>query len=208
VASDVTRESATLHGSVDPGGVAINGAFQYGRTAAYGEQLVFPGPDRTPSQADFSASVAGLSPATTHHFRMVALSGGAAVAFGEDRTFTTAAVPTTPVADRRVAAPMRVTRRARLDARGRFVYAFRAAAGLRGSVRFTIPKHGRTKAIAFGRRAFSVPASGRVRLRIAVRGRALAQLRKRHRVSVRATIRLGNATFVRRLTLTAPRPQR
>lgn len=107
-----------------------------------------------------------------------------------------------------VTAPRHVTQRARLDRRGRFVYAFRARPGLRGSVRFTLPRRGSVKAITFGRRAFRVPANGRVRLTIKVRGRALAQLRARHRATVRVSIRLRDATFVRALRLTAPRPRR
>ena len=116
-----------------------------------------------------------------------------------------------PVGDRGtglVTAPRHVTRRARLDRRGRFVYAFRARPGLRGSVRFTLPRRGGVRAIVFGRRSFTVPTSGRVRLTIRVRGRALAQLRARRRATVRVTIRLRGATFVRALRLTAPRPRR
>jgi subtilisin-like proprotein convertase family protein len=113
-----------------------------------------------------------------------------------------------PSGPRTIAPPTHVTRRARLDRRGRFVYKFRATPGLRGSVRFLLPKRGRVKAIVFGRKAFRVPASGRVRLTIKVRGKALTQLRKRHRATVRVTIRLGGATFVRALRLVAPRPRR
>ncbi|MGN6187763.1 MAG: M36 family metallopeptidase [Conexibacter sp.] len=102
------------------------------------------------------------------------------------------------------APPAHLTRRARLDRHGRFVYSFRATPGLRGSVRFVLPKQGRVKAIAFGGRSFAVSASGRVRLTVTVRGRALAQLRRRHRATVRVTIRLGAATFVRALSLVAP----
>jgi subtilisin-like proprotein convertase family protein len=109
---------------------------------------------------------------------------------------------------RTIAPPTHVTRRARLDRRGRFVYAFHATSGLHGSVRFTLPKRGRIKAIVFGRRSFTVPPSGRVRLTIRVRGKALTQLRKRHRATVRVTIKLGGVSFVRALRLVAPRPRR
>jgi hypothetical protein len=107
-----------------------------------------------------------------------------------------------------VAAPRALTARARLNARHAFVFAFLATPGLRGSIRFTIPKHGRTKAITFGRRSFTVPRDGRVRLTTRVRGRALARLRKRHKVKVDVTIVLGGRAFVLRLTLTAPKPRR
>ncbi len=106
-----------------------------------------------------------------------------------------------------IVAPARVTRRARLDRHGRFVLAFRATPGLRGSLRLRLPRRGRVNAIAFGRTAFRVPASGRVRVTVTVRGSALRQLRKRHRATVRVTIKLGGATFVRALSLAAPRPR-
>jgi subtilisin-like proprotein convertase family protein len=113
----------------------------------------------------------------------------------------TATVPT-------VAAPTGITGKATLDAHNAFAFAFLAAPGLRGSVGFTIPKHGKTKAISFGRHSFTVPRSGRVRLTTSVGGRALAQLRKRHTIRVTVTVVLGGTSFTRSVTLTAPKPRR
>ena len=135
-------------------------------------------------------TVEGLTPATTYHYRLVSTIGaldGPIVAVGADRTFTTAPLPSGggsgggsgsggsvggsgggsgAVATPTIAPPTRVTRKAAVNARGSFAFAFTAGAGLRGSVRFTIPKHGRTKAIAFGARSFVVPSGGRVKLTI------------------------------------------
>jgi subtilisin-like proprotein convertase family protein len=101
-----------------------------------------------------------------------------------------------------------LARTATLNARNAFAVAFVATPGLRGTIRFAIPKHGRTKAIAFGRRSFTVPKSGRVRLTTTLAGRALAQLRKRHTIRVTVTIALGGRPFTRTLTLKAPPPRR
>jgi hypothetical protein len=109
---------------------------------------------------------------------------------------------------RRVAAPTHVTRRATLDRRHRFAFLFRATPGLRGSIRFAIPKRGRVKAIAFGKRSFTVPRSGRVKLVTKVSGKALTQLRRRHRIRVRVTLVLGGRTFRYTLTLVLPTPRR
>jgi subtilisin-like proprotein convertase family protein len=101
-----------------------------------------------------------------------------------------------------------LTRNATLNARNVFTFAFFATPGLRGSIRFTIPKHGKTRAIAFGRRSFTVPQSGRVRLATRVGGRALAQLRRRHTIRVAVTVVLGGTSFTRSVTLSAPKPRR
>ncbi|MFL5816467.1 MAG: M36 family metallopeptidase [Conexibacter sp.] len=107
-----------------------------------------------------------------------------------------------------VASLGRSTRKARLNARNAFTFAFLATPGLRGSIRFTLPKHGRTKAIAFGRRSFVVAPTGRVRLTTSVAGRALAQLRRRHTTNVSVTMVLGGTSFTRSVKLTAPKPRR
>ncbi|HKG38598.1 MAG TPA: M36 family metallopeptidase [Conexibacter sp.] len=107
-----------------------------------------------------------------------------------------------------VASLSRSSRKATLSRRGTFAFAFLATPRLRGRIAFTIPRHGRAKPMSFGSRSFTVPRSGRVRLTTTVRGRALAQLRRRHTVRVTVTIALGGTTFTRKLTLTAPKPRR
>jgi len=204
-ATGVSAGGATLGGAIDPGGKETTYRFEYGTTGAYGQTTATASAGAGSGAVGESAAISGLAATTTYHFRVVAFRDGVQVATGADRTFTTAAnlVPPPPL---RPAASVRFrTHRARVNAHGAFVFAFDATAGLRGSVRFKLPKHGRTKAISFGRRSFTVPASGRVRLTIKLSRRALAQLRKRHRATVRVTVVLGGRSFASRLTLTAPR---
>jgi len=203
-ATGVSTSGATLAGAIDPGGAETTYRFEYGTTTAYGQTTATASAGAGSGAVGESAAVSALAAATTYHFRIVAFREGIQVAAGADRTFTTIA-PT----------PLRLTpsvrfrmRRARVNARGVFVFAFDATAGLRGSIRFKLPKHGRTRAITFGRRSFTVPGNGRVRLRIKLSRRALAQLRKRHRATVRVTVVLGGRSFRSRLTLVAPRPRR
>jgi len=206
-ATGLTPSAATLVGSVDPGGAETSYRFEYGTTSAYGQTTATASAGAGRGAVAESAAVSGLASATTYHFRIVAFREGIPVAASDDRTFTT---PSGIVAPQPRPTPhvRFLTRRARLNAHGAFTFAFTATAGLRGSIRFTLPKHRGTKAIAFGRRAFRVPANGRVRLTIKLSRRALVQVRKRHRVTLRVTIVLGGKAFAGRLSLAAPRRRR
>lgn len=89
-ASAISTTSATLGGAAtNPDLVAGTASFQYGLTTAYGlstaAQPVAPGTSAGP----LTASIAGLTSATTYHFRAVA-SNAAGTAFGADQTFVTA----------------------------------------------------------------------------------------------------------------------
>ena len=86
-ATNVTTSSGTLNGSLDPHGLTTTVSFQYGTTTSYGSA--------TPMQTqtgntyrNITANVAGLTPHTTYHFRMVATNSGG-TRMGNDRAFTT-----------------------------------------------------------------------------------------------------------------------
>ncbi len=89
-ASNVSQLSATLNGTVDPGGVPTSYHFVYGTSTAYGSFA--PSPDRyVPiNEADDTVSVVlgELTPGTTYHFALVANSPEGDVT-GPDETFTT-----------------------------------------------------------------------------------------------------------------------
>ncbi|HXE44274.1 MAG TPA: M36 family metallopeptidase [Conexibacter sp.] len=208
-ASGVSATGATLGATVDAGGAATTYRFDYGTTSAYGQSTGEASAGAGSGAVAQSAAVSGLSPSTTYHYRVVALRGGIAVSLGADQTFaTTATSSSIGRPSPRVPKPTHVTARATLNARNAFAYAFRDTPHLRGSVRFTLPKHGRTKAIAFGAHSFVVASNGRVKLTIKVGGRALAQLRKLHSAKVAVTIVLSGRTFRFTLKLSAPKPRR
>ncbi len=94
-ASTVTQSAATVAGTVNPSGDATNWHVEYGATTSYGS--VTPSNDAgsgsTTQQA--AATLAGLSPGTTYHYRLVA-TNSLGTTDGGDRTFTTAAPPIAP----------------------------------------------------------------------------------------------------------------
>jgi hypothetical protein len=90
-AGAVTLESATLLGTVNPHGSPTTDVhFEYGQTTAYGTTAPVAGPIGGATPSSVQAPVAGLAPATTYHFRLVA-SNAEGTTTGSDRTFTTPA---------------------------------------------------------------------------------------------------------------------
>ncbi len=87
-ASALTTTSATLNGNLTGLGTAssVGVSFEWGTTDIYGNTAtVTASPLNAPSV--FSASLSGLSPSTTYHFRALAVGDG--TGYGVDRTFTT-----------------------------------------------------------------------------------------------------------------------
>ncbi|OFX86890.1 MAG: hypothetical protein A2W99_04020 [Bacteroidetes bacterium GWF2_33_16] len=94
-ATDVSVNSATLNGFVNPNDYSTTVTFEYGLTAAYGSTITA---DQSPvtgnTEQDVSADISGLSPYTTYHFRVVGESI-AGSANGYDLTFTTSSAAAT-----------------------------------------------------------------------------------------------------------------
>lgn len=93
-ATGIGGSTATLNGTVNPNGHETKFFFKYGTTTAYGQtapavpQVV--GSGTTPSPA--TASISGLAPRTTYHFKLVAESS-AGTKEGSDQSFTTFGSP-------------------------------------------------------------------------------------------------------------------
>jgi Ca2+-binding RTX toxin-like protein len=91
--SGVDLTSATVAGSVDPNSFETSWWVEYGTSKDYTSKT---GPQPAGSGKDavsVSIELTDLQPATTYHYRLVAMSV-AGTATGLDRTFTTAALPT------------------------------------------------------------------------------------------------------------------
>jgi multidrug efflux pump subunit AcrA (membrane-fusion protein) len=71
-ASGVLTRTATLNGSIDPGGGDTTYYFEYGTTTAYGHRTASADAGSGTSAADVSTTVAGLVPDTAYLFRLVA----------------------------------------------------------------------------------------------------------------------------------------
>lgn len=89
-AGEIGSGGATLSGTVNPAGEALTECrFEYGTSEAYGSSVpcsTLPGAGTTP--VPVSATVSGLTPGTTYHFRLVATEVGG-TGSGADATFTT-----------------------------------------------------------------------------------------------------------------------
>jgi DNA-binding beta-propeller fold protein YncE len=87
-AREVSPTTATLSGVVDPAGQTTSYEFQIGTSTSYGTQLF----GAVSSREEVTATLAGLLPGTTYHYRLLA-SDAAGTGYGADRTFTTPALP-------------------------------------------------------------------------------------------------------------------
>ena len=87
-ATNIGSSKATLHGSVNPDGIAVRVRFDFGRTTAYGRHTAFHRIGVANTARAFSALLTGLSANTTFHFR-AEVRTDFGVQFGPDRSFTT-----------------------------------------------------------------------------------------------------------------------
>jgi hypothetical protein len=89
-ASAVSTSAATMSGSVDPSGSAVSDCeFQWGLSTAYGASVpCAQSPGSGNGAVPVSASLSGLTPGTTYHYRLSATNGGG-TSSGADATFTT-----------------------------------------------------------------------------------------------------------------------
>jgi hypothetical protein len=88
----VTVASAVLRATVNPEGSATEWWFQYGPTAAYGAQTPAAAAGNGTVPIKEAATITGLQPYTTYHFRVVA-SSPVGTTTGGDVVFTTAKIP-------------------------------------------------------------------------------------------------------------------
>jgi streptogramin lyase len=94
--TDAATTSATLRGLVRPAAQATTYYFEYGATASYGGTTAATNAGAGTAPVDVTAAVAGLTPSTIYHYRVVA-TNGTDTTRGPDRTFTTSATPEDPL---------------------------------------------------------------------------------------------------------------
>lgn len=86
--SDVSETRATLEGSVEPGGEPVTSCvFEYGATEGYGHSAPCESTPSGSGAEPVSATVTGLEPNATYHYRLVA-GNEFGTARGADKTFT------------------------------------------------------------------------------------------------------------------------
>ena len=179
LAGAVTDRSATLTGTANANGAPTSYHFEYGPTTAYGSSTPNAGAGKG-GAVPAAATLGGLSPATTYHYRIVAANSGGA-AKGADRTFTTAAAPPIPPAttpgspSSGVFAGVRLAS-ARLSFDGRFVRLKLSCpagtvGGCSGRTKLTARRRtrsGATTSVTLGRASFRVAAGAQARVRVRV----------------------------------------
>jgi hypothetical protein len=113
-ATGVTQTSASLNGTINPGGIDTFWEFQWGTSTAYGQNTPpATQPVNGTGSVQVMAPINGLQPGTTYHFRVIAVQGAAGasgqptIAGGNDISFTTPANGSTPNGSRHSRASLR-----------------------------------------------------------------------------------------------------
>jgi hypothetical protein len=88
----VQPTSAGLRAAVNPNGAATTYFFEYGRTTGYGSRTPETSAGAGTTSVGVGASIGGLLPATTYHYRVIAFNS-TGEAIGGDRSFKTAKAP-------------------------------------------------------------------------------------------------------------------
>src|SRR5438045_2445974 len=92
-----SETSATVSGTVNPNGQATTWHVDYGRNTSYGSQTDPASAGSGAASTNVSATISGLTPGTTYHYRFVA-ANTSGTTNGADGTFTTAGSPVPAVA--------------------------------------------------------------------------------------------------------------
>jgi hypothetical protein len=200
-------QSAALSGSVYPKGAPTSYHFEYGRTTFYGATTpaVVAGSEMTTVAA--AATVGGLRPGWTYHYRLVAESTSG-IAKGFDHTVTTWSVIAPPAITPPPAttfAGVRLVSSRLTVARGSITVTLSCPAGAAGRcsgrTELTTRRRRAAATVLLGHARFSVGAGERatVRVRVAREGRRL--LRRVGRLSGRETNTARDGDGVARTTV-------
>ena len=209
-ASGVSATAASLAGVVAANTRPTTYRFAYGKTTGYGGLTPPVSAGSGTAAVAAAASLAGLEPGTTYHYRVVA-SNGDGTTPGADSTFTTAALP--PVA---FAGLSILTKNVRADSKGRVSVNLRCPAAAVGNCKGKITLKAKIKrnpvTLASARFSIAPGKSKRVRLKLSRKRRG--QLRRAKKLkatlSVSAVDARGGKSKVKsgKLTLKAPKRKR
>ena len=94
-ATSVTRNSAVLNATINPGGQRTVYVFQYGLTTAYGAQTARKSAGSGTANVAVKTGISKLTSGTVYHYRVVA-TNAQGTSTGKDRQFKTAGQPPAP----------------------------------------------------------------------------------------------------------------
>ena len=95
--TNVSHNTATFYGTLNPNGLATSAYFQYGTSTSYGNTTTSTSLGNGTASTNMSVDVTGLTPSTAYHFRLVAVNSSGTT-YGTDQTFNTSAQPVPPSA--------------------------------------------------------------------------------------------------------------
>ena len=114
----VGTTTATVTGTVNPGGLTTSRYFEYGTTTSYGSTTANVGIGSGTANVNVSAALTGLTPGTTYHYRVVA-TNNTGTSRGADGIFATPAPPGVVTAAATSVAPTSATLNGTVDANSR-----------------------------------------------------------------------------------------
>jgi thermitase len=168
-ADSVTTTSANIYGTADPCATASTYQFEYGTSEAYGSATPAGSLGAGNAAIPVSASLTGLAPGTTYHYRLVTIRGGTRLA-GPDRAFTTqtpAAPPQQP--------PVNPGEPRQLTLKDVGVTCRRSGSGRKRTVRCTLKRATAVRSLSarltkskrlYARASGKLPPTGRVTLKL------------------------------------------
>lgn len=95
-ATQITDEEAVVSGAVNVNSRESNVSFQYGESSELGSETQVESMDASRKPHSVSATLSGLAPETTYHYRVVVTNDLGLTRYGETRSFTTDEKPETP----------------------------------------------------------------------------------------------------------------
>jgi hypothetical protein len=211
-ATAITTSGATVSGSVNPNGSDTKYQFQYGTTTSYGNATTLTDAGTGTSSSNVSATLSGLAPGTTYHYRLVA-TNAAHTTNGSDATFKTAPTPPPPpppppptklkvghikINGDRASIPLSCTGAATAVCRGTL------AETIRVTVRVKHHRKQINKTVASERFSIKASAGKTVKLTLNRTGRKALAASSSHKLRVTLTVRLaGKKVTAKTLTFKA-----
>ena len=116
--SSAGTTSATATGTVNPNGRPTSWYFEYGTGTSYGRRTSTRSAGSGRTNVQVSGALTGLSPGTTHHYRLVATSGDGTTR-GADGIFTTSSAPVAVTGPASSVTPTSATLNGSVDPNGR-----------------------------------------------------------------------------------------
>jgi plastocyanin len=222
-ATSITETGATLKGTVNPNGEATKYVFNYGTSASYGQhstELTLAAADHTSHPV--SATLEGLAPGTTYHFRLVAKNASGTVPGADQMFMTTSPLPptttmtstttttppttttttTTPLVEPPPGPPITGSPSLRSTQRGTSVKGSLnvSAAGAGGRLEVDLlaksaplARAGHSKQVRVGRFVHASVSTGKVSFSVALNARGKSALRRHHRLALSVKITLTPA---------------